>query len=611
MNAVPTTWLPEQPSLKAYHDLLGGTSGRHAGGTVTEAGTFSRSVYNSAILAAVSTFFILIFSTMAAYAVARLRFRFGGAVMALLVGTMIVPIFVIVVSLFDVLAHPPVGPSLIDTKGGLVLVFTATLTPLATWLLYTQVREMPPEPEEAALIDGCSRWKAFVRIVVPQMSSGIAAVAAITMLSVWGEFLIPLLLTQTMNAKPVTVQITEYVGKYSTNYPILAAAGVLALIPPALLALSPQQAHHRHAGGLVVTGTISLEEVTKHFPGGVVAVNELSLEVEPGEFLVLVGPSGCGKTTALRMVAGLEPVTSGEIRINDRVVTRLPPRNRDIAMVFQNYALYAHMTVRNNMAFGLKMAHMPRSEIRMRVDEAATMLGLTDLLDRKPRQLSGGQRQRVAMGRAIVREPAAFLMDEPLSNLDAKLRVEMRGEIIRVQRRIAAPTLYVTHDQTEAMTMGDRVAILRDGVLQQLGSPDEIYDRPVNVFVAGFIGSPSMNLIPAKLDGSAAVFGGSRLELPPALLDARPGLAPFAGRDIVLGIRPEDFTVAGDGPLELTVARVESLGSELVAYLDAGTMEVTARLERRAGVEEGGPVRLGVALDRLYFFDPEGGAAVS
>ena len=232
-------------------------------------------------------------------------------------------------------------------------------------------------------------------------------------------------------------------------------------------------------------GTISLEGVTKVFPGGVIAVNELSLDVEPGEFLVLVGPSGCGKTTALRMVAGLEPVTGGEIRINDKLVTKLPPRDRDIAMVFQNYALYAHMTVRNNMSFGLKMTHTPKDEIRRRVDEAAGMLGLGDLLDRKPKQLSGGQRQRVAMGRAIVREPAAFLMDEPLSNLDAKLRVEMRGEIIRVQRRIAAPTLYVTHDQTEAMTMGDRVAILRDGVLQQLGTPDEMYDDPVNAFVAG------------------------------------------------------------------------------------------------------------------------------
>ncbi|MDX6535190.1 MAG: multiple sugar transport system ATP-binding protein [Gaiellales bacterium] len=373
------------------------------------------------------------------------------------------------------------------------------------------------------------------------------------------------------------------------------------------------------------TGTISLEDVTKQFPGGVVAVRELSLEVEPGEFLVLVGPSGCGKTTALRMVAGLEPVTSGVIRINGRVVTRLPPRDRDIAMVFQNYALYAHMTVRRNMGFGLKMSGTPRKEIDRRVDEAAAMLGLTELLDRKPRQLSGGQRQRVAMGRAIVREPAAFLMDEPLSNLDAKLRVDMRGEIIRVQRRIAAPTLYVTHDQTEAMTMGDRVAILRDGVLQQLGTPDDIYDNPVNVFVAAFIGSPSMNLIAARLeevgDGLAVSFGTSGVPVPKALASRRPGLRAYTGRRVTLGIRPEDFDDASgeadwDGVVSLTATRVESLGSEQVVYLDAGTPGappdgVTARLERRTPVEEGQPARLRVDVDRLYFFDPESGAAIS
>jgi multiple sugar transport system ATP-binding protein len=361
-----------------------------------------------------------------------------------------------------------------------------------------------------------------------------------------------------------------------------------------------------------VSGTISLEGVTKHFPGGVVAVDDLSLEVEPGEFLVLVGPSGCGKTTALRMVAGLEPVTAGQIRISDRVVTKLPPRDRDIAMVFQNYALYAHMTVRGNMGFGLKMARMSKSEIHRRVDEAAEMLGLVELLDRKPRQLSGGQRQRVAMGRAIVREPAAFLMDEPLSNLDAKLRVEMRGEIIRVQRRIAAPTLYVTHDQTEAMTMGDRVAILRDGVLQQLGTPDEIYDNPVNVFVAGFIGSPAMNLIGGRMDGNGVIFGRTRLELPVSAVSARPGLAAYAGRSIVLGIRPEDFRADAAGTVDLTVSRVESLGSELMAYLDGGVpgVEVTARLERASHVQEGSPARLAVDLERLYFFDPESGEAI-
>jgi multiple sugar transport system ATP-binding protein len=368
-----------------------------------------------------------------------------------------------------------------------------------------------------------------------------------------------------------------------------------------------------------VSGTITLERVTKHFPGGVVAVNELSLEVQPGEFLVLVGPSGCGKTTALRMVAGLEEVTSGHIRINDRVVTRLPPRDRDIAMVFQNYALYAHMTVRNNMAFGLKMARMPKQEIRRRVDEAAAMLGLVDLLNRKPRQLSGGQRQRVAMGRAIVREPAAFLMDEPLSNLDAKLRVEMRGEIIRVQRRIAAPTLYVTHDQTEAMTMGDRVAILRDGLLQQLGTPDEVYDRPVNVFVAGFIGSPSMNLVPAALeragDGLAVTFAGARIPLPAETASSRPGLAEHVGKPVTIGIRPEDFGRPGGAELDVEVARVESLGSELMAYLTpAGATDgplLTARLDRGESLEQGGRANVTVDARRLYFFDGESGEAIT
>ncbi len=366
-----------------------------------------------------------------------------------------------------------------------------------------------------------------------------------------------------------------------------------------------------------MSGTISLEAVSKQFPGGVLAVDNLSLEVEPGEFLVLVGPSGCGKTTALRMVAGLEPVTSGQIRINDRVVTRLPPRDRDIAMVFQNYALYAHMSVRANMGFGLKMAREPKQEIRRRVDEAATMLGLTDLLDRKPRQLSGGQRQRVAMGRAIVREPAAFLMDEPLSNLDAKLRVEMRGEIIRVQRRIAAPALYDTHDQPEAMTMGDRVAILRDGVLQQLGTPDEVYDTPVNAFVAGFIGSPAMNLIPATLESSAdelaVSFGTTRLVVPERVLERLPRLAEYAGRAVTLGIRPEDFAPPerGDGLANVTIDRVESLGSELVVYLDAGVGEpLTARLERRVAFEPGQQAQLAVDLNRLYFFDPESGNAI-
>jgi multiple sugar transport system ATP-binding protein len=363
---------------------------------------------------------------------------------------------------------------------------------------------------------------------------------------------------------------------------------------------------------------VAFNEVDKIYDNGVQAVFDLTLDIHDGEFLVLVGPSGCGKTTALRMVAGLEEVTSGQIRINDRVVTRLPPRNRDIAMVFQNYALYAHMTVRNNMAFGLKMARLPKAEIRKRVDEAAAMLGLGDLLNRKPRQLSGGQRQRVAMGRAIVREPAAFLMDEPLSNLDAKLRVEMRGEIIRVQRRIAAPTLYVTHDQTEAMTMGDRVAILRDGVLQQLGTPVEVYDRPVNAFVAGFIGSPSMNLVDATLerdgDGLAVAFAGARIPLPADAASSRPGLPEYAGRPLIVGLRPEDFGRPGGAELDVAVTRLESLGSELMAYLTpVGASDrplLTARLDRGEALVQGETARVTLDARRLYFFDAVTGEAV-
>jgi multiple sugar transport system ATP-binding protein len=366
---------------------------------------------------------------------------------------------------------------------------------------------------------------------------------------------------------------------------------------------------------------IVLDRVRKEFPGGVVAVRDVSLNVEPGELVVLVGPSGSGKSTTLRMVAGLEAVTHGEVRIAGRLVTGLPPRHRNVAMVFQNYALYAHMTVRANIGFGLKMAGTPKREIRARVNQAADILGITELLNRKPRQLSGGQRQRVAMGRAIVREPAAFLMDEPLSNLDAKLRVEMRAEITNIHRRTGAPTLYVTHDQTEAMTMGDRVAILQAGALEQIGTPLELYERPVNVFVAGFIGSPAMNLLPATLDDSGdawyASVGGSRVLIPPK---ERAALRPFAGHDILLGLRPEDFVSTEDvregehGVIQATVARAESLGSELLVYFSmnggATSLPLTVRLDRRAAVQQGAPARIGVDLQRLYFFDPKSGAAI-
>src|SRR6476469_5462895 len=322
---------------------------------------------------------------------------------------------------------------------------------------------------------------------------------------------------------------------------------------------------------------VGFDRVSKIYPDGTRAVNDINLDIQDGEFMVLVGPSGCGKTTALRMVAGLEEISEGVLKIGDRIVNHVPSRDRDIAMVFQSYALYPHLSVYENIAFGLRLKKMPKSEIEQRVERASSLLGLTEYLKRKPRALSGGQRQRVAMGRAIVRQPQAFLMDEPLSNLDAKLRVQMRAEIARLQTGLGTTTIYVTHDQVEAMTMGDRVSVMRKGQLQQVDEPQTLYDHPVNLFVGGFIGSPSMNLVDAVIErrngGYSAVVGEQQLALDDALLKARPGLAAYDGRHVVLGIRPEnleDAAIAGGASegrrLKGEAQLREALGSELIVH---------------------------------------------
>jgi multiple sugar transport system ATP-binding protein len=383
--------------------------------------------------------------------------------------------------------------------------------------------------------------------------------------------------------------------------------------------------------------SISLEAVRKVYPNGFEAVHGLDLEIADGELMVVVGPSGCGKTTVLRMIAGLEAVSSGTIRIGDEVINDVASRDRDIAMVFQNYALYPQMNVAGNIGFGLQMRGLPKREVAARVGEAARVLGLTEVLGRRPGQLSGGQRQRVAMGRAIVREPKVFLMDEPLSNLDAKLRVQMRAEVARVQRRIGVAAIYVTHDQTEAMTLGHRVAVMRNGLLQQCDTPQMLYDNPANTFVAGFIGSPAMNLFEAELisDGSAIRVGSQRLELPAASLQARSALNEFRDRPVVVGIRPEDFTVAnGHDPgarLLGEVELVEALGSEQLVHFrtdapmvrteragaadDLAPAEVSddlnvARIAPRPPVTVGEKIAFAVQPDRVEFFDPATGTAI-
>jgi multiple sugar transport system ATP-binding protein len=381
--------------------------------------------------------------------------------------------------------------------------------------------------------------------------------------------------------------------------------------------------------------TVTLESVDKIYDNGFQAIYDLSLEIADREFLVLVGPSGCGKSTALRMVAGLETITRGTLMIGDRVVNDVEPKDRDIAMVFQNYALYPHMTVFDNIGFALKLARVPKPEIDSRVRKAAAILELEPYLDRKPGQLSGGQRQRVAMGRAIVRQPSVFLMDEPLSNLDAKLRVQMRAEIARLQRDLGVTTIYVTHDQVEAMTMGDRVAVLKDGYLQQVDTPQYLYDHPTNVFVAAFIGSPSMNLYEGQLtlDGDNAVHvGGQRVGLAPEALSKRPALQQYDGKQVVVGIRPEDLEDAAvatstpaDRRLKARVRLVEALGSELMVHLELddaqrvnsgdpdapeellgeGVANAVARFSPRSRARVDEEVEISVASENLHFFDAD------
>ena len=395
---------------------------------------------------------------------------------------------------------------------------------------------------------------------------------------------------------------------------------------------------------------IEYRELRKVFPGGTVAVEDLNLVIEDGEFMVLVGPSGSGKTTVLRITAGLDEASTGEVLISDTVVNHVPPMDRNIAMVFQNYALYPHMTVYDNLAFGLKRHKVKKGVIKERVTFAAQMLGIEDLLKRKPSQLSGGQRQRVAMGRAIVREPDAFLMDEPLSNLDAKLRVEMRAYLSTLHQRLGTTTLYVTHDQTEAMTMGDRVAVMRDGRVQQVDSPQVLYERPANLFVGGFIGSPAMNLVRSRLtaeNGAVSVdIGQAKLRLPDRLAGQHPTLGSYVNRELIVGIRPEDIEDAAFVPsangfaFDVRVTLAEPMGAEVIAHFpiaadsvlhsdtmvaarggdeqedagrllqlaggrDTGEVVLTARLNTRSRAQSGEPLRVAVDVERLHFFDPE------
>ncbi len=362
-------------------------------------------------------------------------------------------------------------------------------------------------------------------------------------------------------------------------------------------------------------GSLVFKNIYKIYPGDVVAVEDFNLEIKDKEFIVLVGPSGCGKSTTLRMVAGLEDISKGELYIDDRLVNDVPPKDRDIAMVFQNYALYPHMTVYDNMAFGLKLRKMPKAEIDKKVKDAAKSLGIEELLDRKPKALSGGQRQRVALGRAIVRNPKVFLMDEPLSNLDAKLRVQTRTEIIKLHNELETTFIYVTHDQTEAMTMGDRIVVMKDGIIQQAATPQELYNNPINLFVAGFIGSPQMNFIDVKIEGNVndckLVFGSTKISLPTGKAKKLKDKG-YLGQVVTMGIRPEDIhdelvflEASKDSIVEAKVDVVEMMGSETYLYLIIEGMRAIARVDSRSKAQIGDKIKLAFDKNKIYLFDKE------
>jgi multiple sugar transport system ATP-binding protein len=359
---------------------------------------------------------------------------------------------------------------------------------------------------------------------------------------------------------------------------------------------------------------LKLKNIVKKYPNGFVAVKNFNLDIADKEFIIFVGPSGCGKSTTLRMIAGLEDISSGELYIGDKLCNTVPPKDRDIAMVFQNYALYPHMTVFNNMAFGLKLRHVPKDEITRKVKEAAAILDLTHLLDRKPAAMSGGQRQRVALGRAIVRSPKVFLLDEPLSNLDAKLRAQMRTEISKLHKKLGTTFIYVTHDQTEAMTMGDRIVVMKDGVIQQVDTPQHLYECPVNKFVAGFLGSPQMNFIDAKLakKGSSyyVEFGGFTIDVPETKVT--PELAEYVGKEVILGIRPENvhdeqmyLSNATTGIADCDVDITEMMGAETYLYLTCGGSPVIARVSPRSTAKAGDKIKVAFDPTKIHLFDKE------
>src|SRR3954471_5233471 len=529
---------------------------------------FIHPLINSIAIALIATAIAIVLAAFAAYAIARLNFPGKSIILGGALAIAMFPAISTIGPLFDMWRS--IG--LYDTYPGLIIPYLTFSLPLAIYTLVAFYREIPWDLEQAAQVDGATPFQAFRRVILPLAAPGTFTAAILVFIFCWNDFLFAITLTSSNNARTVPAALAFFTGESQFTQPTgnIAAAAVIVTIPIIIFVLFFQRrivagltagaVKGYRQGGEEPMAEIVLDKVTKRYPDGFEAVRNMDLDINDGEFMILVGPSGSGKSTALRMIAGLEDISDGEVKIGDTVVNQMAPKDRDIAMVFQNYALYPHMSVRENMAFPLKLAGTPKEEIDQKVQEAAKILDLTEHLDRRPANLSGGQRQRVAMGRAIVRNPKAFLRDEPLSNLDAKLRVQMRTEVSRIQSQLGTTTVYVTHDQTEAMTLGDRVAVMRSGVLQQVDTPRVLYNDPVNIFVAGFIGPPAMSFFSGKISGGT-------IQLPFAKVPAPEGVPDTS--DVVVGIRPENFEDARFAPdnhpdgveFEAPIELVELMGS--------------------------------------------------
>ncbi len=614
ISAATNPWWVFHPSLDYYRELL--TSNVYL--------TFFR---NSALVSVLVVIITMLISIPAAFALARMRF-WGSATLATGVFlTYLIPDSLLFLPLFKMFAlfGDITGIHLIGKWYVLVIVYPTLTVPFCTWIMIGYFASIPKELDEAAIIDGASWFQTLTRIFIPVALPGLIAATIFAFTVSWAQFLYPLGVHHRDRPAGIAGRHRHDAGQgrrlqLGTDHDRRPARRSTSpdhlRLPDGLLHCRPDR---RRDKGLISMADVTLRKVIKRYED-VEAVRGIDLDIADHEFVVLVGPSGCGKSTTLRMIAGLEDITDGDIMIGGDVVNDVPPKDRDIAMVFQNYALYPHMTVAENMSFGLRLKHYPKAEIKTRIDEAARMLDIVELVDRKPKQLSGGQRQRVAMGRAIVRNPKVFLFDEPLSNLDAKLRVQMRIEIKKVHQKVRTTTVYVTHDQVEAMTLADRVVVMNKGRIEQIGTPNDLYHNPATRFVAGFIGSPAMNFIPCRLEevgGKLNIRLTDRIAFP--LPPARAARYQNVARDekLLLGLRPEHIAEAKAHPepgieaFDAVLDVIEPMGMETLVYFTLeGTQEICGRVNPNAAAQAGSPLRLAVDLNNMHLLNEGTGAVI-